>query len=68
MRAGLGQPYVGRALFFNQSISMGDFSGQADMRKLTLPAAAVVIGVTVLGALILYFVTEGLFMVAHQVP
>jgi hypothetical protein len=29
---------------------------------------AVVIGVTVLGAFILYFATEGLFLIAHQAP
>jgi hypothetical protein len=34
----------------------------------TLPAAAAVIGATVLGALVLYFVTEGLFLLAHRVP
>jgi predicted lysophospholipase L1 biosynthesis ABC-type transport system permease subunit len=34
----------------------------------TLPAAAVVIGVTVLAFLIFYFVTEGLFLLAHQKP
>ena len=34
----------------------------------TLLAAMVVIGATALGAFILYFATEGLFLVAHQAP
>jgi hypothetical protein len=34
----------------------------------TISAAVVVIGVAVLGALLLYFVTDGLFLLAHQTP